>query len=908
LQRDLLRGFSSEDFQEKLRELQATHPKGSRQFNTERQRLFLTVQGAVLPEHGFEGSQRGVWQMMQALGAFNGHAEFDALGLQLNLALGLLEVPGEAQGAELTEVADEGAAQEPGEAGQADQAQEIEVTVRLAVKEEEAVQVLVSSAATMRDVKEAVANKLGRPEIIKDGRLVRRAGGALTSFTDTQRLGSRHSVLLIGVNDLQAAKVAPEEASVRPAFTRERALSLQTDLQAGFAEEQFQTALKELESKYTRGSWQFTAERQKLFLTVQSVVLPKYGFEGSPKGVLDMMNAFTAFTDEEFQRNGLVLNHLLRLDLPTQPPDAAIAEAESTAKRGEDATPEVEVKVKHALRADGEVHVMVPGTANMGDVKAAVAGKLGRPDIMAKGRLVRRAGDAGAFTSFTDAEKLGSRRSLLLMGVDSLEPAPDAPAGSAAQIDPDAKQAGGHPSLTLEQALSLQRDLLRGFSSEDFQEKLRELQATHPKGSRQFNTERQRLFLTVQGAVLPEHGFEGSQRGVWQMMQALGAFNGHAEFDALGLQLNLALGLVDRAGAAPGADPRSADAAAAAAEAARGEAPSAAPSLTREQALSLQRDLHEAFAEEGFQSKLSELEESHPKGSRQFRVERQKLLLTVQSAVLPRHGFEGSQEGVMEMMRQFAGLEGDEEFQRTSLALNRLLRLVDASEPAAGPEAPPVGTEAEAAEVEVTVRHAVSEEAVCVSVPGTATMREVREMLATKLARAEVTKRGRLVRRAGSTGAFTSLADSEKLGSRRNLLLMGMDDLKAATGTLPPITREQALRLQRDLERGFGDPEFQDRLMKLEHEHGTDTSKFMVERQRLALTVQGPVLAKYGFEGNAQGVPDMMDAFKAFNDDEQFQQNGLRLSQLLRLSPLADSPSAEATARHTGQEGQVGTS
>ncbi|CAK9091509.1 unnamed protein product [Durusdinium trenchii] len=39
--------------------------------------------------------------------------------------------------------------------------------------------------------------------------------------------------------------------------------------------------------------------------------------------------------------------------------------------------------------------------------------------------------------------------------------------------------------------------------------------------------------------------------------------------------------------------------------------------------------------------------------SRKYRAERQKLFLTVQSAVLPRYGLEGTERGVFEMLSQF---------------------------------------------------------------------------------------------------------------------------------------------------------------------------------------------------------------------------------------------------------------
>ena len=50
------------------------------------------------------------------------------------------------------------------------------------------------------------------------------------------------------------------------------------------------------------------------FLRVQSAVLPKYGLEGSPKGVMEMLSQFAEphiSASEEFQKRGDFLNWLL---------------------------------------------------------------------------------------------------------------------------------------------------------------------------------------------------------------------------------------------------------------------------------------------------------------------------------------------------------------------------------------------------------------------------------------------------------------------------------------------------------------------------------------------------------------------------------------------------------------------
>jgi len=55
-----------------------------------------------------------------------------------------------------------------------------------------------------------------------------------------------------------------------------------------------------------------TLSGNKIFLAVQRVTLPKYGFQGDQPGVVHMMKALGPFnSNEEIGRQGLMLNGLL---------------------------------------------------------------------------------------------------------------------------------------------------------------------------------------------------------------------------------------------------------------------------------------------------------------------------------------------------------------------------------------------------------------------------------------------------------------------------------------------------------------------------------------------------------------------------------------------------------------------
>jgi len=105
-----------------------------------------------------------------------------------------------------------------------------------------------------------------------------------------------------------------KEPSVEELFTLDKALDLQEELMAGYAQPEFQQALDGLWQEFPEGKgFKFMKRRNEIFLTVQSVVLPKYGFEGSGAGIMHMMRAFAPHQVPEVAWNNDQLNKLLRI-------------------------------------------------------------------------------------------------------------------------------------------------------------------------------------------------------------------------------------------------------------------------------------------------------------------------------------------------------------------------------------------------------------------------------------------------------------------------------------------------------------------------------------------------------------------------------------------------------------------
>jgi len=109
------------------------------------------------------------------------------------------------------------------------------------------------------------------------------------------------------------AKGAPE-----PEFTVEMAAAMQRDLIAGFSDEQFQAKLRAALDAAGDDLLASTKAKMEICMEVQSVVLPKYGFEGNKKGVMKSNMAFgrpDLQADPRIQENMISVSSLVNAPL-----------------------------------------------------------------------------------------------------------------------------------------------------------------------------------------------------------------------------------------------------------------------------------------------------------------------------------------------------------------------------------------------------------------------------------------------------------------------------------------------------------------------------------------------------------------------------------------------------------------
>lgn len=165
----------------------------------------------------------------------------------------------------------------------------------------------------------------------------------------------------------------------------------------------------------------------------------------------------------------------------------------------------IRVHVTHAAEEDqSQISVEVMSTATILDVRRAMLALLGESKL-SQVKLVRKWGTG--YATLPDTETIGDRRELLSFG-RSLS-APPKPTESAAPT-----------TLTLPQAIDLQRALMQGYGNQDFQAKLLKLRA-ESASRKQARQEYQDLMRSVQNVVLPRFGFEATSSGVEEMIQAI---------------------------------------------------------------------------------------------------------------------------------------------------------------------------------------------------------------------------------------------------------------------------------------------------------------------------------------------------------------------------------------------------
>eukprot|EP00442_Polarella_glacialis_P018547 CAMPEP_0115095158 /NCGR_PEP_ID=MMETSP0227-20121206/28821_1 /TAXON_ID=89957 /ORGANISM="Polarella glacialis, Strain CCMP 1383" /LENGTH=470 /DNA_ID=CAMNT_0002488367 /DNA_START=250 /DNA_END=1662 /DNA_ORIENTATION=+ len=409
------------------------------------------------------------------------------------------------------------------------------------------------------------------------------------------------------------------------------------------------------------------------------------------------------------------------------------------------------------------------------------------------------------------------------------------------------------PALTSARARALLTELLIGFSAREFQKQMDALaradvatrSGLSPEAaaaitvlpSEIFQLEgRRELALTVQKQVLPRYGFEGSEEGVAKMVRAMHPLL----VDARILEQSEAVKRKLRMPSKTALDSDSDDEAAFAAQA-RGEVQPRR--LRRAKALAIQSELLIEYSQPAFQTRLRETRRLHdPEAQRQ---ERKRLIREVQALVLPKFGFEVTDEGIKSMNESFQPWADDAEVQSLISANEEQLTLCIKDV-----------MEKTLAERKGAASSLAGPTRSLCRIPASPTFSPAQRPHGI----------GQTRQRAYSTS-------SPPTGMDPALFMLPPSPVAAHSNTVQDIgarsdgsiTKEETVQLLRELLAAFSAPNFQQQVQMLRRAaEGSDQKRpgalSLDGIDEIALAVQGQVVSRFGFEGNKEGVMSMIFA------------------------------------------------
>jgi len=230
------------------------------------------------------------------------------------------------------------------------------------------------------------------------------------------------------------------------------------------------------------------------------------------------------------------------------------------------------------------------------------------------------------------------------------------------------------PALTLARARALLTELIVGFSKRHFQKKLDDLVRSHvakimrvPESAvtpcmvlnEVFLLDgRKELALTVQREVLPRYGFDGTEKGVQQMVRAIQPFMCEVRIWEQTETIKKKLKMPSKTCAL-------------AEDSSDSEGEPHPKYLRREKAVALQTELLQEYSQPEVQAKLREVMNLLDKHARL--TERKRIIREVQAAVMPRYGFDADDSGIDAMRKAFEPWNDDEEVQSLGLAMEEQL-------------------------------------------------------------------------------------------------------------------------------------------------------------------------------------------------------------------------------------------
>lgn len=295
----------------------------------------------------------------------------------------------------------------------------VEVTLQHSQDATRVMHVMVPETATFLAVKEAMVAQTGNTDILTRVKLARKIGGAYSNYKDHRVIGEVRHIIVLGGDVIPQKSEEPEQDHevAKPPIDESSQSIAQPSKSENREDEESPTKKMPLVKVCVRHSVRTNQEvnimvplsgtirdikeclARKLGSKIDNLRLAKK--EGKNLEVMD--DAQSLGSRRELFVMGLDMNEVIAEQgvMQQEPP---------TVDSSNDL---VEVVVKNS-RDGEEITVKVLASASLGQVKNAVVELLGRSDLADAGTFIEKDGDG--VTSLTDAECLGDRRCLLMLG------------------------------------------------------------------------------------------------------------------------------------------------------------------------------------------------------------------------------------------------------------------------------------------------------------------------------------------------------------------------------------------------------------------------------------------------------------------------------------------------------------
>lgn len=330
--------------------------------------------------------------------------------------------------------------------------------------------------------------------------------------------------------------------SMEPKLTPARARAMLTDLLAGFSSKSFQRKLDVLfsaQAGQNRAAKDllYVPGRTELALSVQREVLPRYGFDGSEYGVAQMLEAIQPLLakDSRLVEQSEAIRQKLRIEVQV---DECADEVNARHLTREKAlalqndllfqfrNPDVQMKLSTMRTEDN----LDQREQYINDVKMSLLPQYGFP------------ADSSGLQMMTEALKEwewdDEMRSLRTMEGDLQKGFQRQDTGSTVDSE-NGSGSGDEDIISKEDIMQLLQELLSGFESPGFQWKLSLLKG---RGLDPFDGIEE-LAFRVQKKILPKYGFQGSRRGVAEMINECNRYADDQAILDLQTKINAKLGM-----------------------------------------------------------------------------------------------------------------------------------------------------------------------------------------------------------------------------------------------------------------------------------------------------------------------------------------------------------------------------